>query len=146
MKGVHRHIKGTVHMPPPIPTYPNGHILDEDELEELEKTEEKWDLHNQHKASRKAQILTTIPEATAIEIQGLTTGKEMWNALCMKHEKRACMVIVDLWCRMYVLKCLDEGNVKAHMEALSTMYEQLKGMGKKIEDSKFTTLILASLP
>ena len=26
------------------------------------------------------------------------------------------------------------------------MYEQLKGMGEKIEDSDFTTLILASLP
>ena len=56
------------------------------------------------------------------------------------------MVIVDLWHRMYVLKCLDEGNVKAHMEALSTMYEQLKGMGEKIEDSNFTMLIPTSLP
>ena len=64
----------------------------------------------------------------------------------MKHEKRALTVIVDLWCRMYVLICLDEGNVKAHLEALSTMYEQLKGMGEKIEDSDFMILILASLP
>ena len=47
---------------------------------------------------------------------------------------------------MYVLKCLDKGNVKAHMEILSSMYEQLKGMGKKIKDSDFMMLILASLP
>ena len=40
-KGVHRHIQGMIHMPPPIPIYPNGHTLDEDELEELEKIEEK---------------------------------------------------------------------------------------------------------
>ena len=32
------------------------------------------------------------------------------------------------------------------METLSSMYEQLRGMGEKIEDSNFTTLILASLP
>ena len=92
-------------MLPPIPTYPNSHILDEDELEVLEKIEEKWDLHNQHKASVNAQILTTIPEAMAIEIQNMATGKEMWDALCMKHEKRAFTVIVDLQCRMYVLDC-----------------------------------------
>ena len=53
--------------------------------------------------------------------------------------------MVDLGHRMYVLKCLDEGNVKAHMETLSTMYGLLKGMGEKIEDSNFMTLILASL-
>ena len=63
----------------------------------------------------KAQILTTIPEATAVEIQSLATGKEMWDALCAKHEKKALMVIVDLQCRMYALKYLDEGNVKTHM-------------------------------
>ena len=70
----------------------------------------------------------------------------MWDALCVKHEKKALIVIVDLWCRMYALKCLDEGSVKTHMETLSSMYKQLKGMGEKIEDSNSTMLILASLP
>ena len=70
----------------------------------------------------------------------------MWDALCTKHEKKALTVIVDLWRRMYALKCLDKGNLKTHMETLSSMYEQLKGMGKKIEDGNFMTLILASLP
>ena len=128
-KGVHRHLQGTIRMPPPIPSYPNGHTLDDDEIEELEKIEEKWDLYNQHEAMIKAQILTTIPESTAVEIQSLKTGKEMWDTLCNKHEKRALTVIVDLWRRIYALKCLDEGNVKTHMETLSSMYEQLKGMG-----------------
>ena len=40
-KGVHRHIEGTVHAPLAIPMYSNSHILDEDELEELENIEEK---------------------------------------------------------------------------------------------------------
>ena len=133
-KGMHRHIQGMIHMPPPIPSYPNGHTLDDNEMEEREKIEEKWDLYNQCEALIKAQILTTIFEAMAVEIQSLMTGKEMWDALCTKHEKKALMVIVDLQRRMYALKCLDEGNVKTHMGTLSSMYEQLKGMGKKIED------------
>ena len=69
----------------------------------------------------------------------------MWDALCVKHEKKALTVIVDLRCKMYALKCLDEGNVKTHMDTLSSMYEKLKGMGEKIEDSDFMTLILGSL-
>ena len=133
-------------MPPPIPSYPNGHTLDDDGMEELEKIKEKWDLYNQHEALIKAQILTTGPEATAVEIQSLMTGKKMWSALCNKHEKKALMVIVDLQHRMYALKRLDEGNVKTHMETLSSIYEQLKGMGEKIEDGDFTMLILAFLP
>ena len=100
-------------------------------MEELEKIEEKWDLYNECEALIKAQILTTIPGATAVEIQSLTTGKEMWDTLCAKHEKKPLTVIMDLQHRMYALKCLDEGNVKTHMETLSSIYEQLKGMGKK---------------
>ena len=36
----------------------------------------------------KAQILTTIPENIAIKVQGLMTGKALWDALCDKHEKK----------------------------------------------------------
>ena len=126
--------------------YNPNHQLDEDKLEELDKIEEKWDVYNQHEASIKGQILTTIPESLAVEIQALDTGKKLWDALCEKHEKRALTVVVDLRCRLYVLKCLNDSNVKVHIELLNTMYQQLKKMGKEIGDSDFTTLILASLP
>ena len=114
-KGVQRHIEGTARTPPAIPMYPPTHTLSDDELEELGKIEEKWDTYNQHEASIKAQILTTIPESIAIEVQGLTTGKAIWDALCDKNEKKALTVIVDLRCRIYALKCVDEVNVRNHI-------------------------------
>ena len=46
-KGVQKHLKGTACVPPPIPMYNPNHHLDEDELEELGKIEEKWDMYNQ---------------------------------------------------------------------------------------------------
>ena len=98
IKGVQRHLDGTACVPPPIPTHPPNH-LDEDELDELDKIEEKWDVYNQHEASIKAQILT-IPESIAIEIQALDTGKKLWDALCEKYENRALTVVVDLRCRL----------------------------------------------
>ena len=89
IKGVQRHLDGTACVPPPIPTHPPNHLLDEDELDKPDKIEEKWDIYNQREASIKAQILTTIPGSLAIEIQALDTGKKLWDALCKKHENRA---------------------------------------------------------
>ena len=53
---------------------------------------------------------------------------------------------MDLWHRLYVLKCLDDSNVKTHIQSLNAMYQQLKGMGEVITETDFKTLILASLP
>ena len=148
-KGIQRHLEGMAYAPPAIPEYPEGHTLFMDKVEDLEEIEEKWDMYNQQEATIKAQILTTIPESIAIELQDLATSKELWGALCNKHEKRLLTVVVDLWCRLYTLKCLDNLNVKAHIQSLNVMYQQLKGMGGDISDgrcSHFTTLILALLP
>ena len=41
-KGVQWHIDGTAHTPPAILMYPPTHTLLDNELEELEKIEEKW--------------------------------------------------------------------------------------------------------
>ena len=87
-KGLKRHLEGTACVPPPIPTYNPNHHLNEDELEELDKIEEKWDVYNQQEASIKAQILTTIPESLAIKIQALESSKKLWDTLCEKHDKK----------------------------------------------------------
>ena len=76
-KVVQRHLEGTVCLPPAIPEYPDGQTLLTDEVDELEKIEEKWDIYNQREATIKAQILTMIPEILAIEVQSLETGKEI---------------------------------------------------------------------
>ena len=131
---------------PNILTYDPNHHLDKNKLEELDKIEEKWEVYNQGEASIKAQILTTIPESIAVEIQALDTGKKLWDALCEKHKKRVLTVVIDLRCRLYALKCLNDSNVKVHIQSLNAMYQQLKGMGKETGDGNFTTLILASLP
>ena len=85
-------------------------------------------------------------ESISIDLQGLKTGKALWDALCEKHEKKALTVVVDLWHRLYVLKCLDDSNVKTHIQSLNAMYQQLKGMGEVITETDFKTLILDSLP
>ena len=45
--GAKQHLDGTAQIPPPIPTYPNGHILTDKEEEELDAVEKRWDDYNQ---------------------------------------------------------------------------------------------------
>ena len=139
-KGIQRHLEGMAQLLPAIPEYPDGHTLFTDEGEEVEKIEEKWDMYNQREATIRAQLLTTIPES-----QQRALGCSMCT-LCEKHEKRALTVVVDLRRRLYVLKCLNDLNVKAHIQLLNAIHQQLKGMGEEISEKDFTTLILASLP
>ena len=107
-KGVQRHLEGMTHAPLAIPEYPVEYTLLQDELEDLEKIEEKWDMYSQWEAMIKAQLLTMILKSIAIELQGLETGKELWDALCEKYKKRSLTVVVDLQHRLYALKCLDD--------------------------------------
>jgi len=59
----------------------------------------------------KAQVFTTIPEALLIEVQKLTTAKEVWDAICVMHEGKALTVKVNIRRRMYEQKCDDESQV-----------------------------------
>ena len=56
--------------------------------------------------------------------------KELWDALCEKHKKMAHTVVMDLQHRLYALKCLNNSNVKTHIQLLNAMYQQLKRMGE----------------
>jgi len=56
----------------------------------------------------KAQIFTTIPDSLLIEVQKLKTLKEVWDALCAKHKKKALTVVVDICRCMYEMKCEDK--------------------------------------
>jgi len=61
-------------------------------------------------------------------VQKLKTAKEVWEALCAKHKKKALTIIVDICHHIYDLKCKDESQFCMHLETLSKMQEQLVGM------------------
>jgi hypothetical protein len=85
-RGAKRHLDGTARIPPTIPTYPDGHTLTDKEEEQLDGLEKRWDDYNQREATIKAQVFTTIPDSVLVEIRNLATAKEVWDAVCAKHE------------------------------------------------------------
>ena len=94
----------------------------------------------------KAQILTSIPESIALEIQDEDNAATMWQKLCAKHEDKALAVQIDMRRRIYTLRCEDEVNVRTHIESMKALHEQLNGMGERITDQDFIAVVLASLP
>jgi gag-polypeptide of LTR copia-type/Zinc knuckle len=97
-------------------------------------------------ASIKAQIFTMISDSVLIEIRNLTTAKEVWDAVCTRHETKALMIKVDVRRRMYEMKCADESNVRTHLENLMKMHEQLAGMNAALTDDDLVTVVLGLLP
>ena len=92
-----------------------------------------------------AQIFTMVPDSVLIEIQNLATAKEIWEVVCAKHEMKAFIVKVDMWCWMYEMRCKDELNVHTHFETLMSTQEQLAGMNATLTDNDLVTVILGSL-
>jgi hypothetical protein len=96
--GAKQHLDSTIRIPPMIPTYPDGHVLTDQEEEALDELEKHWDGYNQCEVSIKAQIFTTILDSILIEIQNLAMAKEVWDAVCTRHETKALMTKVDRGC------------------------------------------------
>lgn len=56
------------------------------------------------------------------------------------------MAQVDLQRQLCTLKCEDGGDLCAHLDKLVEMQERLAGMGVKVDEDEFYTVVLVSLP
>ena len=121
-------------------------MLTDKEKGQLDDLEKCWDDYNQRKATIMAQIFTMVPDSVLIEILNLATAKEIWEAVCAKHEMKALTVKVDMWRQMYEMRCKDESNIRTHLETLMSTQEQLAGMNAALTDDDLVTVILSSLP
>jgi gag-polypeptide of LTR copia-type len=117
-RGVMQHVQGMARVPAPLPDNIMELVLMDEMEEELEKLEQQWDDYNQREAMIKAQLFTTIPEGLLIKVQKLATAKQVWNAVCAKHESRAIGVKINIRRHMYEMKCEDDANVRTHLESL----------------------------
>ena len=133
-------------MPPAIPKFLELHILTREELKKVNELELLWDEYDQKEAMIKAQILMSVPESIALEIQDEDKAATMWQKLCVKHKDKALAVQIDMRCRIYALRCEDKANIRTHIESMKALHEQLNGMGERIADQDFIAVVLASLP
>lgn len=70
----------------------------------------------------------------------------MWKLITAEFDGKGWMAHVDLRRKM-MEKCVEESDdICAHLDDMAFMHEQLSGMGAKIDDEDYASMILMSLP
>ena len=142
--GLSRHLAGTAWQPIE-PVLPLAEAKTE-VFDVYDKAIKKVDEYNQREAAIKQQIYSTIPDSILNRIKEKTTAKEVWMALCDLAEKRGKMVEIDVRRRIHDTRCIEGGDICAHLDSLLSLQNQLTGMGCALSDDDFVAIILSSLP
>lgn len=152
-KGLGRHLRGTARIPPhPVEHKGNfyrstdtgfSHPLSDDDLEKLE---DKLEEYEQKEAKMRCIIYESISDSTFNEIKGEATAALVWKKLTAAMTGKGDLVREHLLTRLSNMSCPDEGDMRKHLGEMKILRERIEGMGLKIEDNQYTSMIQKSLP
>ena len=66
--------------------------------------------------------------------------------MCKEFEDKPDMVKIDKRRRLTEMRCRDGGDLRAHLDAMEKLKEELAGMGVNLPDSEYLPILAASLP
>ena len=119
-RGLIRHCDGTAQKPVAYPEVdgilmktPGVKATDED----LEEKEHKFDEYEQKEYSVQHILLTTVSLRLATIIKSMS-AIQMWTAICLDTMKKSQLHKVDMHCRLQSMLCNEDGDIKAHMNAM----------------------------
>ena len=111
-----KHIDGTgTPLNPPIFIWTGPTLLTSDQITEYEEYQGKWLKWLMGEAVIKQAIATMIPDSLFIEVHKEVMAHLMREAVQLKREEKAQMVMVDLRCKLQVEKCSEHGDMCAHL-------------------------------
>src|SRR6202522_4312065 len=140
------HIDGTGGAPILETGFPRSGPLSEAQQAELDKYTSDLARWESDEAMIRQAIASSISDSLFLEVKKKKTGMEMWEAVKDQREKKSRMVTVDMRRKLQAEKCLESGDVRAHLNRLQAMREDLASMGGSILDEDFTSIILGSIP
>jgi hypothetical protein len=94
----------------------------------------------------KQMILSSVPNEVFSNIKRQTHAKDIWDALKAIFKGRSSLISVNLGQRLQSMKCSKDDSICNHFAKLADMCEQLASMGKTISDTKYTLILMGSLP
>jgi len=94
----------------------------------------------------KQVLVSTLPDTAFNRIKGQAKVKNAWDILKRVYEECSKAMVADTIRRFRNQHCEEEGNVREHFDALANLREQLRVMGRMVEDADYTDTLLASLP
>ena len=101
---------------------------------------------NVEEAVAKQLIASSVPNHIFNRIKSQITTCNVWNTLQSIYQTRLKMIMVDLGKKLQGIKCADNEDVHTHFTKLNDLCEQLSAMGKILDDDKYASILLVSLP
>src|SRR3984893_5067785 len=147
-RGLIRHVDGTARKPIAYPEV-NGVLMKKLGVEatddELEEKEKRLDEYEQKEYGAQHVMLTTVSPRLATLIKS-KPANEMWTAIHNDATKKSQLHKVDTRRRLQSMLCDENGDIKAHLNAMTKLREELEGIGTSVLDEDFGTMLLTSLP
>src|SRR5271168_3398649 len=141
------HIDGTGKVPsPPVTRTTDSGALTEIQQGALDEYAAELSRWRSGEAIVRQAIASTISDSLFLEVRKRESAKEMWDAVRDQREKKSRMVTVDLRRKLQAEKCPESGDLRAHLNKLQAMREDLASMGGSINDEDFTSIVLGSIP
>src|ERR1700731_2198789 len=147
-RGLIRHVDGTARKPLPYPEV-NGVPMKKPGLEasdeDLEEKEKRLDEYEQKEYGAQHVMLTTVSPRLATLLKSMSAS-EMWTAIRNDATKKSQLHKVDTRRRLQTMLCDEDTDIKAHLNAMTKLREELEGIGASVPDEDFGTMLLTSLP
>ena len=150
-KGVIRHVDGTARVPIPFKEVDGILVVDEKSPptpatdEQIEAKEKRLEEYEQKEYTARHILLTTVSKRLAAKLRG-KNAHEMWKTVKADATDKSDFYKVDARRRLADMRCDEDGDVRAHTNALVALRDELAGMGAMVTDEEFSSTILGSLP
>src|ERR1700731_1458382 len=148
-KGLIRHVEGTARRPLPFDVE-NGRPVTEPgkpatrlEIQELKRT---MDEYEQKEYAARHIMLTTVSPRLSTMLRANTSAAQMWQQIILDATKKSRVHQVDTRRRLQELRCPEGGDVRAHLNAMTDLRNELEGIGAPVNNEDFATMIHVSLP
>src|ERR1700719_4233718 len=133
-RGLIRHVDGTARKPIAYPEV-NGVPMKKPGVEatddDLDEKEKRLDEFEQKEYGAQHVMLTTI-SARLVTLVKSMTASEMWTAIHNDATKKSQLHKVDMHRRLQSMLCDKEGDVKAHLNAMTKLRDELEGIGASV--------------
>jgi gag-polypeptide of LTR copia-type/Zinc knuckle len=121
----------------------DGTAIKPADTEKDEEKKETW-LINETKARQ--LLAQKLYDSTLTKLLHYKTVVEMWAVITQEYSIKSGHVVAAMTTLFNSLKCVDNANVRAHLDKLRLKYEELIGVGITISATDYATCIIGSLP
>jgi hypothetical protein len=156
-KGLWRHVLGTAIAPKPytllagVPVIADGKTPATEE--QIEAREARIQEHERKEYLAQHVILSTTSTRLGSKIKNQTTSHEMWEAVKTDATTKSSLYLLDAEDQLSSMKLAENDDAKAHLDEMKQHFQlmlqrrdNLTKMGSEMSDTRFNTIIMASLP